>query len=207
MSSLPPLDELRENLRDAARREMEPRARRSRRRRNVAVAVAIAVLGAAAVAGAAELISTGDPVPDEPERRQEHRPSDRPAIAVTAPDEAAGLSWGVAVYEGRGGEACALAGQVRGSALGVVRDGVFRPYASGTVGACGDLESIPYFNDVRSFDVAGGRSLVFGRAREGTERMELRHEGRRYEAAVGEGGAFLFVFDEPLGAFELAPAD
>jgi hypothetical protein len=204
MSSLPPLDELRENLRDAARRDTEPQGRRPRRRRNVAVAVAIAVLGAAAVAGAAELISTGDPVPDQPDRDERYRPRDGspPRIAVTAPD--AGLSWGVAVYTGRGGDACALAGQVRGSTLGVVRDGVFRPYARDTAGACGDLEAIPYFNDVRRL---GERTLVFGRAGDGVERMELRHQGQRFEAEVGEGGAFLFVFDETLeqGAFELTP--
>ena len=57
------LDELRESLREAARRDVEAdRVRNRRRRRRATGFVALALLGGAAAAGAADLISVGEPV-------------------------------------------------------------------------------------------------------------------------------------------------
>src|SRR3954451_18505125 len=69
------LDDLRESLREAARADVEANRARSRRRKNRATGVvALALLGGAAAAGAADLISIGEPVRNLPDVNRGYRP-------------------------------------------------------------------------------------------------------------------------------------
>jgi hypothetical protein len=99
----------------------------------------------------------------------------------------------VGVYEAKNGEACATAGQVRGQAIGLLRDGVFRPYAKNTTGACGDLGRQPYFTSVVAFSIPEKRTLIFGRASDRVRDFEITTSGKRHTAVPGPDGAFLFV--------------
>ena len=200
------MDELRESLREAARRQVPPvTSPARRRRRRAAGALVLAVVGMAAAAGAAELISVGEPVRDPKPAREGVRPAGESVIAVVADDPARRLPWGVRIYQ-TGGEMCALAGQVRAGALGIERDGVFRPAPALMGGACGRLDRIPFFGDVRVFEGPHPRTVVYGRARSGSEEGRVRHEGRVHRARPGRGGAFLFVFEGTAarGDFQLS---
>jgi hypothetical protein len=195
---LPPMEQLRENLREAARREMGPALARRRRRRRSVTGALLAVIGLAAAAGAAELISVGEPVPDPKPRADGVRPEPATgAVSATARDPGSSLAWAVKVYDAQG-KHCALVGQLRGDALGEVRDGQFRPFTDDTGGACGNLEKIHFFGDLRRFEGTPARSLVFGRASAAVREMRAVNEGRTYRARPGAGGGFLFVFDSTL---------
>lgn len=196
---LPTLTELREHLREAARREMASAPRRSsvsRWRRATIIAVA-ALLLAAGAAGAAALLSTGEPVPDPRGKAARYLPAavGDHRIAVIAADPAAGTKWGVATYTGRNGQQCAIAGQVRAGALGVVRNGTFHPYEPGTSGPCGDLSRQRYFGDQRFYPGEQPRTLIYGRTQSDVSSMTLELDGERYSARLGHGGAFLFLFE------------
>jgi hypothetical protein len=188
------LDELRENLRAAAHRDVEAehsRLRRRRKRRTTGVLAAL-LLGGAAAAGAAELISIGEPVRDTRRQVDKYRPPPGTTgyqLAATAPS-GNGPPFGVAVYTARNGEHCVLAGQVRGATLGVVERGVFRPYATTQAGACRAQRRS--FYDERQL---GGRYLVYGRANAKVRAIRVVSTGKRVPPGVG--GAFLFVYDAP----------
>jgi len=192
------LDELREGLREAARRDVEAHRGRSRRRRlRVTGALALVLVGGAAAAGAADLISVGEPARDQRKSDPTYlSPTGAPLdIAVTA-HSGGKLPYGVGIYGGKKGKRCALAGEARGSSLGVVRDGTFRPYAGAQIGACG--------NPGQSFFALahfGDHTLVFGRAAPSVR--VVRAIGGERSATPGRGGAFLFVFAgaAPPGGF------
>ena len=202
MSTRDPLTDLRDQFRAAAAREIAKEAPVTkpiwRRRPGLRALAAIMVLGAgtAGVATAVDLISVGAERRDVPERPARYAPQQGPAIALVAPDPGSELPWGVADYTSPDGKSCAIAGHVRGSALGVIEAGVFRPYAPDTAGACGDIEDGRFFIDIRSFD---GRTLVYGRARRDVAEVEVIHDdGQVDRAATGRGGAYLLVFDAGL---------
>jgi hypothetical protein len=189
---------VRDQLREAARRELghaDPtRDRRRRRRWRGAGVLAAALLGATVAASATDLISVGAPLPDRSSNQPRFAPqggSGLGRLVVKAPDPEAGLAWGVAIYTSNDGQDCAIAGQVRGVSLGRVRDGLFRPYAKGTTGACGRLARLPIWID--SLRIEGGRprTIFYGRARGPV--VSLDDDGRRRTFRTGPGGAFLVV--------------
>jgi hypothetical protein len=186
---IPALTELRDDLREAARRDIAARAPRRRRRRALFAALGV-LLGGAAVAGAADLISTGEPVAGVYRQPGRYQPANGLQIAVKAHDEP--LAWGVTVYKSRDGQTCALAGRVRGVTLGELRGGTFHPYARGRAGVCGRLDGkAGHFQDTLS---GADRTVVYGRVRPGVPRMVAIAGGKRYTARTGKGGAFMFVF-------------
>lgn len=183
------LVELRENLREAARRDIVQRVPRRRRRRALLVSAAV-LLGSTAVAGAANLISSGQPVPGVYKQPARYQSANGLQVAIKAHDKP--LAWGVAVYTSRAGEQCAIVGRVNGATLGQLTGGQFHAYRPGHPGPCGSV-STPrgLFYDVISLD---GRTVVYGRARPGVRRVVASIDGKRYPAPTGLGGAFVLVF-------------
>jgi hypothetical protein len=201
---LDPLQDLREQFRAAAAQQIERERRPRWQRRGALVAVTAAVAtGGAAVA--TDLISTGDPVPRH-RKAPELRPTGLGTVAVTARDEGFPVPWGVVIYRAANGDTCALAGQIRGSEIGVVEDGVFRPFEARSTGACGDLERPPHlFVDLSYLN---GRTLLYGRSGSDVARIRLDQRGERPRSApTGAGGAYLFVLEGRLkpGTFRLTP--
>jgi hypothetical protein len=183
---IPAMNELREHLREAARRDVAARAPK-RRRRRITFGVIALLLGGAAAAGAADLISTGDPVESPYRQADRYNPSGELQIAVTAPDGA--LPWGVAVYDSKDGQRCALVGRVRGRQIGELRDNRFHPYERNHSAACDDAR-----HSVLDTARPPGRTLVYGRAKSGDKRADIVVDGAPKSAPTGAGGAFLFVF-------------
>jgi hypothetical protein len=184
------LDELREGLREAARRDVEAgRVRNRRRHRRATGFVVLALLGGAAAAGAADLISIGEPV-REPARSPAYRPEGATDLQIALTARSGGeLPYGVVTYTARNGDRCALAGVIRGAQLGRMNGTEFRPFASDQTGSC--RSGTRLFHD---FAVLGDRTLIYGRAAPSTR--FVRAEGTARRVPVGAGGAFLFVFDE-----------
>ena len=159
------------------------------RHRRATGVIALVLLGGAAVATAADLISIGEPVEDPRGKSSYTVPGDaRVQLAVTAASGGA-LPFGVGIYTAGNGDRCAIAGQVRGTTLGAVERGVFRPFAAGRTGSC---------DATRSFFDTGtiaGRTVVFGRAAAAVRLVRVTVEGKPASARPGRGGAFLFVYD------------
>jgi hypothetical protein len=188
-------DALREQLVEAARRELaaaSPRPRRRWRWRSLGLVLG-ATFGLAAAAGAGGLISTGEPVKDRTFPNGEYRPAQPPQLAIKASDPAAEAPWGVAIYTAANGQSCALLGQVRGVSVGVIQDGRFHPFEAGTTGMCGSLKRLPQITDMTHVGGPHPRTIVWGRAKAGARAMVVTVDGRRRVAPVGHGGAFLFV--------------
>jgi hypothetical protein len=185
------LDELREGLREAARRDVDAaRVRNRRRHRRTTGFVILALLGGTAAAGAADLISIGEPV-REPARSPAYRPEGATDLRIALTARSGGeLPYGVVTYTARNGERCALAGVLRGAQLGRMDGARFRPFSSNRTGSC--RSGTKLFHD---FAVLGDRTLVFGRAAPSTRFVRI--EGTKRRAPVGPDGAFLFVFDQP----------
>jgi hypothetical protein len=182
------LDELRESLREAARRDVDAnRVRRRRRHRRTTAVVVLALLGGGAAAGAADLISVGKPLGDIPGRNPAYRPAGATDLQIALKASSGDvLPYGVVTYTARNGDRCAMAGVIRGAQLGLMDGATFRPYSAERTGACrtGQLQ----FSDLLKL---GSHSLLFGRATPSTRFVRLPLLNRRI--AVGQGGAFLFV--------------
>jgi hypothetical protein len=177
--------ELREHLREAARRDIEiERARTRRVRRRGTAFLAAVLLGGAAAATAADLISIGEPVKTRDDQAQYRAVSGGLELVLTA-DSRGRYPFGAAIYTAANGQRCIIAGQLRGSQLGLVENGTFRPFAKSPADTCGGRG--------RSFSSRdfGDETIVYGRAKQGTR--TIRVDGR--EHAVGRGESFLFVFD------------
>jgi hypothetical protein len=195
---IPALDELRENLRAAAAREIEaaaPRRRRRRRRRATGL-LAVGLLAAAGAAGAAQLISTGEPVRDTQAVAGYRPAAGLPQISVVARDGR--TAWAVRVFRSRNGQRCAIAGRLNGVALGVMRGGTFHPYARDFHGTC-NRPGRPFGGT----QYVAGRTLVFGIARPGTKRVTVTVDGKPKPAPTGRGGGFLLVYRGPVANDEL----
>ena len=190
-------DSLRDQLRDAARRELAviPRRRRSKRRWRGAGLVVVALLGVSVAAGATDLISVGTPLPDRSMNAPRYAPGGggQVELVIKASDPDAALGWGAGIYTSKDGQDCVLAGQVRGVSLGRERDGRFRPYEKGTTGACGHLDRLPILIDALTVRGPQPRTIVYGRARPTTRSVSLNDDGKRRSMRPGPGGAFLFV--------------
>ncbi|MFL5843608.1 MAG: hypothetical protein ACJ762_02875 [Solirubrobacteraceae bacterium] len=200
-TDIPAMGELRESLQQAAVRqaaEAAPvRPRRSHRRRLATILVPLGLL-AAAGAGAASLLATGEPQKDEAGKSPAYQPDAAGrTIALTALDPKGEGRFAVATYQSPSGQACALGGQLRGQTLGVVKDGAFRAYAPDKGGPCGDLHQLKSFNDQLYLKDAD-RTLVYGRARAGFTSVVLTVDGEPSVAQIGPDGAYLFVFEGPI---------
>jgi hypothetical protein len=197
-------ERLLEQLMIAAReqdRELQAAQRpRRRRRRRALVAVVAVGLGAAAAAGAADLISTGEPVPDRtPPGPPSAPPADRGAdLVAKAPDPDGQASWGVGVYTSATGRPCVMAGQVRGLSLGLMRDGRFHPYAKGTSGICLDSDRRAMVLDRLTIRGPQPRTVVFGLVRDRKGRVTATLGTRTTPVPLARGGAFLLVYSGNL---------
>lgn len=193
---LPAMRELREGLRAAAHRQAASHTPRRRLRRG-GLALAFVALLIGGVAGAASLLSVGDPVPDRRGKQGKHLPAapGSSSVAVMATDPKTKQQFGVAPYTDRAGQPCAIAGQLRVGRLGLIMKGVFHPYASATSGACGSLRTRPLFGDVRYFQEPELRSVVYGRARQGVREVTLILGGQSHAARTGHGGTFVFLLE------------
>jgi hypothetical protein len=180
------LSELREHLREAARRDIEAeRARVRRVRRRSTAFLAAVLLGGAAAATAADLISVGEPVPDKRQGFDQYRAAEGGGMTpVVTAASGSKYPFGVAIYTAKNGQRCAVAGEARGSSLGRVRGNTFRPYDATQSGACGSARTLFH----SAIDI-GDRTLLFGRSKPGAKTVTF--EGTTQP--VGRGGAFLFV--------------
>jgi hypothetical protein len=189
-TELPALIELRESLREAAVRDVAARRPRRRRRRGIAI-FAVVLLGGAAAAGAADLISSGEPVKQNGFDTR-YQSNGQLRIDVKADDEP--LPWGVQAYTSTDGKTCALAGRVRaGVQLGLLdAKGVFHKYGAGHNGVCGSTETkqggyiTALFRD--------GRSVIYGRVRAGASSVTLVVDAEPKTFSVGPAGSFLAVY-------------
>lgn len=187
---LPALAELRESLREAAARDIAARKPRRRRRRAIGLVVAVLFTGAAA-AGAADLISSGEPVKEQPADPRYQTPG-QAQIALKARDTP--LPWGVQVYTSETGKTCARVGRVRGTELGLLdAKGVFHRYPKGRSGACGTTTNKQ--GGYISGTTREGRTVFYGRVRADASSVTMvTSDGDSRKAEVGPGGAFLLVY-------------
>jgi hypothetical protein len=134
------LDELRENFRAAAQRDIAARKRKRRRRRATGALVAVLVGGSAA-AGAADLISVGKPAKTPIAQGHRYRPATTDkTIVLTAAGGQGQLPVGLTVFSARNGDKCVRVGRMRGYALGTVSAGQWHPYPADAPAACGDVQ-------------------------------------------------------------------
>jgi len=185
------IEELRENLRDAARRDIEARRVRRRRTRRLGGALAAVLIGGAAAAGAADLISEGEPAPDTRQIAEAYKPPPgalRPTILATA-DVGDTLPVAVGSYDNAKGQRCLVVGSMRaGYVLGIVKDGTFHAYERRT-GTCqfprlGNLDALYY----------RGNTLVFGRAPAGRPRVTVTVDGETRPVRPLKDRAFLLAY-------------
>jgi hypothetical protein len=188
-----PLDELRESLRAAARRDVDARRRvRRRRQRRLTGVLAALLVGGAAVAGAADLIAVGEPVADVRVLGDDYRPPPgalRPQILVRAKAPGLELPYGLGAYTANNGKRCLVPGALLGYTLGVVDGNEFKPYQRGKVGTC----NIPgRINQDLWHD--HGRTLLFGVASAATPHPIVTVDGRSYRPRTYGERAFLLIF-------------
>jgi hypothetical protein len=181
------IDELRENLRAAAQRDIEARARKRRRRRRTLGLLATVLVGGAAAAGAAELISVGEPVKNRVTQGKSYqRPAGNRVQILLRADSGLELPYGLGVYKAANGQQCVQVGFLRGGVeLGELRGGAFRPYAREHGAACAKPG-----RELLDYTQAGPNYLVFGVAPSGVRRVAVTGKS----APTGPRGAFLLVF-------------
>jgi len=185
---------------------------RRRRRTTVGIAVIAALLRATAVAEAAGLLASGEPIEtllprDESARIERYRAPNGTRVVISAADPDYRFGWGVGIYTTAKGEECAIAGQVLGGTLGRERERRFHRYGPRVIGSCGKLDRLPLMSD--SMRVAGPhpRTLFYGRVGKRGKQPVFSYRGERITPRVGPGGAFLMVFDGvlPPSAIKLLP--
>jgi hypothetical protein len=189
------LHELREQLREAAHREVAARRVR-RRRRGIAAALALALVGGGAAADATNVFESGPTAPDIRGSIPRYAPAPgerRQLIAAKVSVPGVPLPFGVAVYDTQEGQTCALAGVVNGSSIGALVGGTFRPYAADRAGTC----NVPARRTIDTMQVAG-KVVLYGLATPKTRTVVLPATGQEFR--VGPDRAFLFVIPkrEPM---------
>jgi hypothetical protein len=153
--------------------------------------LAVALLGAAAAAGAGELISAGEPVQDDRAVSPAYLPDgSRIQIDGRAGDPGRRETWIVGIYKARNGQKCAIAGQLRGAEMGTITDGVFHAYGSSYTGACGKPGTIDLLR-------RGDRTVVYGFTRPG-RRVTAAYDGPPRPTTAGPHGGWLFVYEGRL---------
>ena len=187
------LDDLRENLREAARRDVEVRRVRRRRQRRGTGLLAALVLGGAAAAGAADLISIGEPATDLRVQDGDYKPPPgtlRPRIIARADSGGLRLPYGMGEYRANNGDQCLVVGSLLGYTLGRIDGDEFNPYKQDTVGSC-NAPGRPLYDTVFDHD----RTLVIGRAPPDRPRATITIDGRSTVAPAAAGRTFLLVFN------------
>jgi hypothetical protein len=188
------LDELRESLREAARRDIEARPRRRRSRRRIGGLAAVLVVAAGgAAATAADLNSTGKPLPKPKlgSTRYQPAPGASLQLAVRADDKP--LAWGVKVFKSNNGQTCVIAGQINGIALGLLEGGKFHPYPKVPHGSCGRPRKLRTPVTLETYQ-GQGRTIIYGIAGTGAKHVTALVDGQPRTAPVGDSETFLFVF-------------
>ena len=196
------LDELRESLREAARREIAARPRRRRSRRRIGgLAAVLVVLAGGAAATAADLISEGAPVKPQsrfavPSRYQPTQAGGR--LALTAHDTPA--PWGVEVYRSQEGQDVRdRRPRARRTRWAKCVDGTFHAYEPGADRAMRGPAERRRSRRARSWSAAAA-PIYWGLAAPGIKRSTASVDGKSYPPArTGLDGAFLFVFKGPVG--------
>jgi hypothetical protein len=197
---LPPaLDDLRDQLRNAAARDNEveqrvaQRVRRGRRRHWLLLALAALVsFGGVAVAQRAL-----------DRRGADHRADKVPADAAPAaergvvaagatPDPAGGLPWVMRVFTNRAGQECATIGRLRNGVIGTLdMSRTFRALPNRVAGACESLATSGLLVAVH-YDAAPPRTVVYGLARD-RRPVQVTIEGATRTVAAGALGTFIDV--------------
>ena len=197
---LPPvLDDLRDQLRNAAARDNEieqrvaQRVRRGRRRHWLLLALgALISFGGVAVAERA-LDRRG------PDHRADKVPADAAPAAergvVTdsaTPDPGGGLPWAMRVFTNRAGQECIMVGRLRNGVIGTVdASRTFRALPDRAPGACQSLATSGLLVAVH-YDPAPPRTVVYGLSRDRRPvRVTLAGETRTVSA--GALGTFIDV--------------
>lgn len=206
MSPPDPLQRLRDAFEAVGRADAASLRRRARRRRTRnATFAAVGVLGLGGVAVGSDLISVGEPEPSPQFATDRSQPAGDPRIVLRAGDDP--LDWGVQPYRANDGKSCALAGQIRGTQLGLVRDGVFRPYGPDRQGPCREIPR--YLATLSPLD-HDGRTVLYGRIAPRVRSVAvIEADGTRTEHPAGPRGTFLFVFSGPLelGSYDVEYLD
>jgi len=194
---LPGLEQFGAELTRAAERRVAPRRRRRRVSRPI-VAVAVASLLVVGAAGAAVLISVGEPVKRRADVPPNSNPAAAPQIAVTARDPGGTLPWAARIYSTADGSQCIVAGRLKAGQLGQLIGREFHPLPSDAYGACGRPTSRRFFFTTGRAPGEPNRTLVYGRAGRAVTAMTVRTPKGEQHVPVGPGGAFLLVFDGPV---------
>ncbi|MEA2493602.1 MAG: hypothetical protein QOJ29_1513 [Thermoleophilaceae bacterium] len=196
-NDIPAFRRVEDQLTDALQRSVDrERQKRHAVGRRIRLGVAIGALLAAGTAGALELISSGTPVKDRPDKKSVYRPdAGQPVLDVSAPDLAGGVKWGVATYTSRSGQACAIAGVTRLGNVGLMTDGVFHPLVKDTAGPCGNLGRQKVIFSPQYFAGRHPRTLVYGRVAPSVKKLVLSAAPKTYATYPGPRGAFLFVLN------------
>ena len=87
---------------------------------------------------------------------------------------------------------CALVGQINGSRVGQVTNGVFHQYPADYPGQCARLGAHDRTID---FAYRPGRTLIWGRLGSALKGQPFTLDGKRYVARPGPYGAFVLVFE------------
>src|SRR3954454_5741391 len=183
------LHELGENLREAAQRDIDAKRRRRRRRRRATGLIGLALIGGTAAAGAADLISVGEPATDERAGDPGYKSPPntlRPTIVARA-DVGERLPFGLGLYKAANGQQCLIAGSLRGGyTLGRVEGTTFRPYPRDTPGSCvrpgGKLYDAVIYRD---------HTVLFGIVPPAYRGIEVTVDGKSQRAPLHAKRAFL----------------
>jgi hypothetical protein len=188
-------NELRQSLVEAAQRDVDAKRARRRRQRRATGLIAAALIAGTAVAGAADLISVGEPFQDLRIQGNDYKPppgSLQPTILATA-KSGRQLPYAVGVYTANNGTVCVVAGSLRGYTLGREEHGRFRPYKRGSVGSC-NAPDRPTYDSISYED----RTLVYGRATASRSNVTVTVDGKPVTPKLQKDGGFLLVYEGNL---------
>jgi len=197
-------------IRAGQQRSEDPRSRRSWFRRPVLLA-AVASVTIAGGAGAAVLISVGEPTAKRTDAPSDTREDGRRTLAIEARDPSGGLPWAASVYSQVNGEKCVIAGRLYRGKIGELRDRRFHAFPPDDYGVCGRPDEHQSRLLLASGPARGepNRGLVVGRVASTVRRLQVRTEQGVNDVPLGEGGAFLLVFDgdEDLDRLRFTPIE
>lgn len=190
---LPGLRRFGDELTRAAERRVTRQTRRGHIGRPVVV-MAVLFLLIVGGAGAAVLLSVGEPVKTRTDAPPHSAPGAAPQIAVTAADPDGIVPWAARIYSTSDDSECVVAGRLKGGQLGQLDGRRFHPLPSGAYGACGRLTPRRFFFTAGPAPGEPSRSLVYGRAGTAVKALSVRTPHGEQRVPLGAGGAFLLVF-------------
>lgn len=186
-----------ESLTEAARERSASKSRWKRMARRPIILGGVFSVLVAAGAGAAALISIGEPAPERSDAPPGMQQTGGRTLAVTARDPDGKLDWGAAVYTQNDGKKCVIAGRLYRGQIGELHGNKFHAFTPSDHGACGRPED----HSTRMFVASGAargesdRGLVFGRVAEDVRELRVKTPDGDRLVRLGTGGAFLLVFD------------